>query len=144
MHTTKTALFDVLKAAFDTTGTQVAYADPGKLARAQAVWFGDTVEPDIEPVALAPGRRKPSRVTAEVTLRLVATTVSGDPQRAEAAVYALMGTAADAVAEFDPRTVPGLIDVRPIRSSVAHGETGDGATAALADLVLRVRAHALI
>ncbi|WP_177215930.1 hypothetical protein [Actinokineospora terrae] len=36
-HTTTIALFDPLKATFDTTGTQVAYADPGRLARINGV-----------------------------------------------------------------------------------------------------------
>src|SRR4051794_36434382 len=83
----KVALYEALKARFTGTGVQVAYAEPAD-ARTRSVWFTDTVEPEIEPVAMAVGRRKPSNVSAELTVRAWAS-APGDPIRAETAAYEL-------------------------------------------------------
>ncbi|WP_410591080.1 hypothetical protein [Amycolatopsis sp. lyj-23] len=135
----KLALHDALTRRFAGTGVQVAYAEPAD-ARSRSVWFTDTVEPEIEPAALAAGRRKPSNITAELTVRAWAT-VPGDPVRAETAVYELRAAIEAAVLDdFDPRSVSGLMDARPIRVAVTNGDGGNGSTA-VADVTLSLRAR---
>ncbi|MFF0144627.1 hypothetical protein [Amycolatopsis sulphurea] len=135
----KLALYEALKRRFAGSGVQVAYALPAD-ARTRSVWFTDTVEPEIEPAALAAGRRKPSNITAELTIRAWAT-VPGDPVKAETAVYELRADIEAAVLDgFDPRSVSGLIDARPVRVAVTNGEGGNGSTAA-ADVTLMLRAR---
>ncbi|MFE0020525.1 hypothetical protein [Amycolatopsis sp. NPDC059021] len=135
----KLALFESLKARFAGTGVQVSYAEPAD-ARSRCVWFTDTTEPDIEPVAMAVGRRKPSNITAEVTVRAWAN-APGDPIRAETAVYELRAEIERAVLDdFDPHRVSGLMDVRPVRVAVTNGENGNGSTA-VADVTLSLRAR---
>lgn len=135
----KLALYEALKTRFAGTGVQVAYAEPADV-RSRAVWFTDTVEPDIEPAAMSAGRRKPSNITAELTVRAWAT-VPGDPVRAETAVYELRADIERAVFDgFDPRNVSGLMDARPVRVAVTNGEGGNGSTA-VADVTLMLRAR---
>ncbi|MGO1050740.1 hypothetical protein [Crossiella sp. CA198] len=139
VYDTKMKLYTLLRSRFG-SHAQVTWADPGRNARRVSVWFGETTEPTIEPTALVAGRRKPSKLTAELTVRAVAV-VPGEPQRAERAVYALRADI-DAVVldEFDLASVPGLIDVRPVRTTVTNGETGGGSAAQL-DYIVRIRAH---
>lgn len=135
----KVALFETLKARFTGTGVQVAYAEPAD-ARTRAVWFTDTVEPEIEPVAMAVGRRKPSNISAELTVRAWAT-VPGDPIKAETSAYELRAEIERAVLDdFDPLRVSGLMDVRPTRVAVTNGDGGNGSTA-VADVTLSIRAR---
>ncbi|MGW0523053.1 hypothetical protein [Crossiella sp. NPDC003009] len=139
IYDAKQALFALLRSRFGSRA-QVTWADPGRDARRVSVWFGETVEPTIEPTAMVAGRRKPSRLTAELTVRAVAV-VPGDPQRAERAVYGLRAEIDAVVLDgFDPATVPGLIDLRPVRATVTNGETTAGSAAQI-DYVVRVRAH---
>ncbi|WP_125790930.1 hypothetical protein [Amycolatopsis sp. WAC 01376] len=135
----KLALYEALKARFAGSGVQVSYAEPAD-ARSRSVWFTDTVEPEIEPVALAAGRRKPSNISAELTIRAWAT-VPGDPVRAETAAYELRADIERAVLDdFHPHRVSGLMDARPVRVAVTNGEGGNGSTA-VADVTLALRAR---
>ncbi|HVK25220.1 MAG TPA: hypothetical protein VM677_28010 [Actinokineospora sp.] len=138
MFATKEALYAVLKAAFAGTKTITTWADPGADQSRRAVWFTETVEPELEPVAMVAGRRKPTNVTAEITIRAVAAE-SGDPIHAERAVTGLKTAVCDAVLAFEPTAVPGLIDVRPVRSLTTNGEHATLGTASQVDVTVRVR-----
>ncbi|MEO6089282.1 MAG: hypothetical protein ABIQ18_39835 [Umezawaea sp.] len=138
---TKLAIFAALKLAFTGTRTLVAWADPGADATRRSVWFGDSVEPEIEPAAMVAGRRKPSNLVAEITVRALCAE-SGDPIHAERGVYGMRARIESAVLDgFDPATVPGLIDARPIRALVTNGEHATLGTAAQCDFTIRVRAR---
>jgi hypothetical protein len=118
----------------------VTWADPADKAFARSVWFTDTVEPELEPSGMVAGRRKPTNLTAELTIRAVAV-APGDPVNAERVVYQLRADIETAVLDlFSPDTVPGLIDVRPLRAVVTNGESPAG-TAAMCDFTVRVRAR---
>ncbi|MBM7770900.1 hypothetical protein JOD54_001104 [Actinokineospora baliensis] len=137
---TKEALFAALTARASGTQTHVTWADPGKLARSTGIWFVDTIESEMTSTGMVPGRRKPTSVEAELNVRVVAV-APGDPVAAEHVVYALRALVeAAALDDLDPASIPGLIDLRPIRSTVASGETGDGRPAAQCDVVLKIRA----
>jgi hypothetical protein len=139
---TKEAVFEALKARFAGTPVAVSWADPGKNARTQHVWFTETVEPDLTPRAMVAGRRKPTQLEAELTVRAVSQS-PGDPVRAERSVYAIRDLIEKAVLDdIVPSAVsPELQDVRPLRSAITTGETGSGQPAAQCDFVLKIRAH---
>lgn len=142
MLTTKEALFAALKVRFAESSASVTWADPGKNARTQSVWFLDTVEPDIAPVAMVAGRRKPSNLEAELTIRAVAK-APGDPIKAERAVYAMRELIEKAVLDdLVPSAISAqLQDIRPVRSVVTNGETGSGEPAAMCDFTVKIRAR---
>jgi len=139
---TKLALFEALKLRFGggPMKTLVTWADPADKAFSRSVWFTESTEPELEAVALVAGRRKPTNLTAELTIRAVAV-APGDPINAERAVYQLRAEIEKAVLDdFTPDAVPGLVDVRPIRATVTNGESPSG-TAAMCDFTVRVRAR---
>ncbi|GGM48461.1 hypothetical protein GCM10012275_19280 [Longimycelium tulufanense] len=140
MLAVKIALFERIRARLAPRGVSVTFGDPADQARTRSVWFGDTTESELEPRALAPGRRKPTDLRAEVTI--VASAIApGDPINAERAVYGLRQEIEAAVLDdFDPGSVPGIQDVRPSRVTVTNGETGQG-TAATAEITVAIRAH---
>ncbi|MCP3800196.1 hypothetical protein NLX83_13100 [Allokutzneria sp. A3M-2-11 16] len=139
---TKQAIHAALRARLSGSGVLVAWADPADKARRRSVWFTETVEPDVEPTGMVPGRRKPSVLTADVTIRAICV-APGDPVHAERGVWELRDQVDAAVMEeFDPGTVPGLIDVRPVRAVVTGGESFLGTTAQC-DYTVRVRARLL-
>lgn len=138
----KEAVYAALREAFRGTKCVVSWADPGADLARRAVWFTETVEPEITATAMVPGRRKPSTVIAEVSIRAVAAE-SGDPIHAERAVTGLKTAIVDAVLGMDPATVPGLTDLRPVRTLTTNGEHASVGTASQCDVVIRMRARTL-
>ncbi|MEU5693863.1 hypothetical protein [Actinosynnema sp. NPDC020468] len=137
---TKEALFSALKAEFKGTRVSVTWADPGADQTRRSVWFTETVEPELEPVAMVAGRRKPTNLTAELTIRMVAAE-AGDPIHAERAALALKSAVVELVLAFQPTSVAGLVDLRPIRSLTTIGEHAILGTASQCDVTIRVRAR---
>ena len=137
---TKVAVFATIKARFSGTGALVSWGDPGTDARTTSLWWTDTVEPSLTPRAMVQGRRKPTDVEAELTLRIVCA-APGDPINAERKTYATRAEVEAAVLDdFDPATVPGLVDLRPVRADTTAGESPLG-TASMCDFVMKLRAR---
>ncbi|MEO6088507.1 MAG: hypothetical protein ABIQ18_35885 [Umezawaea sp.] len=139
---TKEALYGALRAAFKGTRVAVSWADPGADQSRKHVWFTETSEPEITAVAMVAGRRKPSNITADLTIRAVAAE-SGDPIHAERSATALKAAVINTVLDIATTAVPGLIDVRPIRTLTTNGEHATLGTASQVDVTVRVRARAM-
>lgn len=131
---TKVALFEAVR-ALSPAGVQVTFAETGSADRRRSIWFGSTVDDDMQAVAMKDGPRKPTTVTGYIEVHAYVI-YPGDPVAAERAVYELRDVIVAACPNVDRRAVRGLLDVRPESAVVDTGETTDGT---LSGLTMRVR-----
>lgn len=138
---TKRALRDLLRAAPDLDGVQVAYADPGERRRREAVWLGPDVE-DVEDEAVAlrgPTNRRNEDYRLHVFVEVISPgSVEQAEQRAEALANAIL-SAVDADPKLG-RSVPGLLWIVGAGMSVETTETTDGPRVVL-DIYFQARAR---